>query len=146
MVRTSRRFVFGLLSAVLLSGAASVAMAADVNLAASLSAKNEVPPNASAGTGSLTATFNPDTKVLTYSVTYEGLTGPAKAAHFHGPAAQGANAGVVLPFTGSVESPIKGTATLTDAQAADLLAGKWYANVHTAANPGGEIRGQVTTK
>jgi opacity protein-like surface antigen len=144
MVHFSRRFVFGLLSAVLLG---SAAMAADVvNLGASLSAKNEVPPNGSGGTGSLSATFNPDTKVLTYSVTYEGLSGPAKAAHFHGPAAQGSNAGVVLPFVGSVESPIKGTATLTDAQATDLLAGKWYANVHTAANPGGEIRGQVTTK
>ncbi|MDB5424047.1 MAG: hypothetical protein JWQ29_1463, partial [Phenylobacterium sp.] len=41
-------------------------------------------------------------------------------------------------------SPIKGTATLTDAQIADLNAGKWYFNVHTAANPGGEIRGTVT--
>jgi hypothetical protein len=43
-----------------------------------------------------------------------------------------------------VASPIKGTATLTDAQAADLAAGKWYFNVHTEANKGGEIRGQVT--
>jgi hypothetical protein len=40
-------------------------------------------------------------------------------------------------------SPAKGTATLTDAQAADLQAGRWYINIHTAANRGGEIRGQV---
>ena len=62
---------------------------------------------------------------------------------FHGPAAAGAYAGVALGFTGSVESPIKGSATLTPAQASDLLAGKWYVNLHTAANPGGEVRGQV---
>jgi CHRD domain len=70
------------------------------------------------------------------------LTGPATAAHFHGPAAVGANAGVVVPFN-PVTSPITGKATLTDAQIADLETGKWYANVHTAANPGGEIRGQM---
>lgn len=144
MVHFSRRFVVGLLSAALLGGAA---LAADmVTLEASLSAKNEVPPNGSGGTGSLVATFNPVTKVLNYSLTYEGLTGPAKAGHFHGPAAMGANAGVVLPFVGSVDSPVKGTAVLTDAQATDLLDGKWYVNLHTAANPGGEIRGQVVPK
>ena len=52
-------------------------------------------------------------------------------------------AGVAVGVQGSVASPIKGTATLTDAQAADLAAGKWYFNVHTEANKGGEIRGQV---
>jgi len=39
---------------------------------------------------------------------------------------------------------VEGSAILTDAQAADMMAGKCYVNVHTAANPGGEIRGQVT--
>ncbi len=71
------------------------------------------------------------------------MTGPVTAGHFHGPAAAGANAGVVVPFAGSLASPITGSATLTDAQIADLKAGKWYVNLHTAANPGGEIRGQV---
>ena len=70
-------------------------------------------------------------------------TGPATGAHFHGPAMPGANAAVVVPFTGPIASPITGTATLTDAQIADLSAGRWYINIHTAANPGGEIRGQV---
>lgn len=71
-----------------------------------------------------------------------GLSGPATAAHFHGPASAGANAGVVVPFANAA-SPIEGQATITAAQAADLMAGRWYANIHTAANPGGEIRGQM---
>jgi hypothetical protein len=76
-------------------------------------------------------------------VSYSGFTGPATAAHFHGPAASGANAGVVVPVQGALPSPIKGTATLTDAQAADLTSGEWYFNIHTEANKAGEIRGQV---
>jgi hypothetical protein len=93
------------------------------------------------GSGELTAML--DGKTFTYSASYKDLTGPVTAAHFHGPASPGGNAGPVVPATAS-PSPIKGTATLTDAQIADLNAGKWYFNVHTAANPGGEIRGTVT--
>jgi CHRD domain len=93
------------------------------------------------GSGAVQAML--DGKTLTYSASYKDLTGPVVAAHFHGPAAPGANAPPVVPAVPSA-SPIKGTATLTDAQIADLNAGKWYFNVHTAANPGGEIRGQVT--
>lgn len=86
-------------------------------------------------------------KKFTYSVTYKGLSGPATAAHFHGPADPGANAPPVVPIpSDKLASPIKGDATLTDAQAADLAAGKWYFNVHTAAHGPGEIRGQVTKK
>lgn len=96
----------------------------------------------SAGKGTGVFTFDPATKALGYTVTYEGLSGPAMAAHIHGPAEAGANAGVVVPFA-SAASPITGTATLTDAQAAELMAGKYYVNVHTAANRGGEIRGQI---
>jgi hypothetical protein len=81
--------------------------------------------------------------MLTWTVTYEGLTGPATAAHFHGPAAAGANAPPVVPIKGNLASPITGSATLTDAQAADLSAGNWYFNVHTAKYPDGEIRGQL---
>ena len=44
---------------------------------------------------------------------------------------------------GGMEQVIEGTATLNDTQVADLLAGKWYANIHTAANPGGELRGNM---
>ena len=109
---------------------------------ATLSAAAEVPSNASPGTGTLEATFDKGSNVLKWRVSYSGLTGAATMAHFHGPALPGANAGVAVPFP-SAASPAEGSATLTPAQLADLMAGKWYVNVHTAQNPGGEIRGQV---
>ena len=116
-------------------------MMAPGDMAATLSPASEVPPKASSGSG--TAKINLSGNTLTWTVTYSGMSGPVTAGHFHGPAAAGANAGVVVPFAGSLASPITGSATLTDAQIADLKAGKWYVNLHTAANPGGEIRGQV---
>ena len=114
-----------------------------VKLSGQLSGMNEIPSNPSMGKGTVDAMFNKETNELTWTVTYAGLSGPASAAHFHGPALADANAGVVLGFKGSVESPIKGMATLTPQQANDLLAGKWYVNIHTKANPGGEVRAQV---
>jgi hypothetical protein len=138
------RIGLGVLALTALMITAPIAFAETVNLKASLKASDSVPPNNSNGTGSLQATYDTADKQLTYTVTYSGLTGNATAAHFHGPADPGKTAGVVVPVQGSVASPIKGTAALTDAQAADLLAGKWYFNVHTEANKPGEIRGQVT--
>ena len=88
--------------------------------------------------------YDAASKKLSWKVTYSGLSGPATAAHFHGPAEAGKNAGVAVAIPNATTSPVEGSATLTDAQAADLLAGKLYVNIHTAANPGGEIRGQVT--
>ncbi len=126
----------------LLMVAAAPARAEVVKLQAELKGSNEVPPNNSSGSGKAEAAFDTQTKVLTYTVTFADLTGPAMGAHFHGPGEAGKNAGIALPFK-TVQSPIQGSATLTDAQAADLLAGKWYANIHTAANPGGELRGQM---
>ena len=104
----------------------------------------EVPPVAGAGKGNGTFTLNPTTKELSWNVTYSGLSGDATAAHIHGPAAPGANGGVAINLApNGAKSPITGKATLTDAQVADLAAGKYYMNVHTAANKGGEIRGQI---
>jgi hypothetical protein len=111
---------------------------------AMLDGKSEVPPNASAGTGTADITYDPATKKLSWKLTYSGLTGPATAAHFHGPAESGKNAGVAVAIPNATSSPAEGSATLTEAQASDLEAGKYYVNIHTAANPGGEIRGQVT--
>src|SRR5690242_10179639 len=125
-----------------LSNFATPARAEVVKLQAEMKGSNEVPPNTSPGSGKAEATFDTSTKLLTWTVTYANLTGPVMGAHFHGPSEAGKNAGIALPFK-TVESPIQGSATLTDNQAADLLAGKWYANIHTAANPGGELRGQM---
>lgn len=125
---------------------AASASADATRLSAPLSGKEEVPPVSVSATGSAEATLNPQTKVLTWTVTYSGLTGAASGAHFHGPALTGANAGVAVPVTANLASPITGSATLSETQAADLLAGKWYFNVHTAAHPNGEIRGQLSVQ
>ena len=130
-------------AALLALGLAAPAFAATMPFHATMDTATEVPAKTGPGKGEAHATLDTVTKQLTYDVTFSGLSGPATAAHFHGPADKGANAGVVVPFTAPVASPYHGTATLTDAQIADLEAGKWYVNVHTAANPGGEIRGQV---
>ena len=120
----------------------TAARAEMVTLKADLKGSNEVPPNSSPASGKAEATLNTETKVLTWTVTFKDLSGPPVGAHFHGPGEPGKNAGIVLPFR-TLESPIQGTATLTDTQIGDLLAGKWYANIHTAANPGGELRGNM---
>jgi hypothetical protein len=111
---------------------------------ATLDGKSSVPANTSAGKGAADLDYDTASKKLSWKITYSGLSGPATAAHFHGPAAAGANAGVAVAIPNAGTSPVEGSATLTDAQAADLMGGKYYINVHTAANPGGEIRGQVT--
>ena len=139
LIRTA---VAGLATAALLS-LAPAAFAQAVNYKADLTGAAQVPPNAAKGTGTLQATYDPASKKLSYTVNYKDLSGPVTAAHFHGPAAAGANAGVAVPAAAPLTSPIKGEATLTDAQAADLQNGLWYINIHTAANRGGEIRGQV---
>lgn len=124
---------------------AAPSIAAPVSLKADLKASEEVPPNDSKGTGAVEITYDSATKMLTWKGSYSGLTGPATAAHFHGPAEPGKNAGVVLPvFQGpTAKSPFEGSKALTDTQAADLMAGRWYFNIHTDANKAGEIRGQV---
>ena len=111
---------------------------------ATLDGASEVPPTTSAGKGTADINYDAATKKLTWKLTYSGLSGPPTAAHFHGPAEAGKNAAVAVAIPGATASPAEGSATLTDAQAADLMAGKYYVNVHTAANPAGEIRGQVT--
>ena len=121
---------------------AGAAQAETMNLKADLTAAQETPPTSSPGTGTLKGTYDTTTKKLTWTVTYSGLTGPATAAHFHGPAPAGKSAPVAVPSP-NIKSPIDGSATLTDAQAKELMDGNMYFNVHTDANKGGEIRGQV---
>lgn len=135
-----------ILRAALLTGAAlfaGSAFAQPLSVQAQLAANAETPPNASKGTGKLTGTFDPESRKLSYDVTYSDLTGPATMAHFHAPAPVGKTSGVEIPIKGSVASPIKGEATLTTDQARNLTEGMTYFNIHTDANKAGEIRGQV---
>ncbi|WP_175970834.1 CHRD domain-containing protein [Burkholderia sp. BCC0322] len=135
-----------LLQVALLAGvlAAGSAAAETVRLTANLQPSSEVPPTATKGSGDVEATYDTATRMLQWKVTYEHLTGPATAAHFHGPAPVGQNAGVQVPIPkDELASPIKGSKELTDAQVTDLMGGKWYFNVHTKEHPSGEIRGQV---
>ena len=120
----------------------SPSMAAMVNFTAEMNAASEVPPNSSKATGTVTAIYDTSSKKLTWKGSYKDLTGPATAAHFHGPAPSGKNAGVMVPINPH-DATFDGSATLNDAQAKALMDGDLYVNVHTAANPGGEIRGQL---
>jgi CHRD domain len=125
--------------------ATGVAFADQIVYKANLQPSSEVPPTTSKGSGDVKATLDTSTKLLKYTVSYQGLTGPATVAHFHGPAPVGQNAGVQVPVTvpSAPQGNVAGEATLTDEQMNDLETGKWYFNVHTAQNKGGEIRGQV---
>jgi hypothetical protein len=120
------------------------AMAETMNFKAELTGAGEVPPVNTPGKGSVTATYDTATKRLTWKGTVSGLTGEATAAHFHGPGEPGKNAAVLVPSPGVKTGSFEGSATLTDDQARLVTAGQTYFNIHTAANPQGEVRGQVT--
>lgn len=115
-----------------------------IHLGATLSGRQEVPPDNSKGTGTLTGTYDTLTRKLNWSVSYSDLTGTPVAAHFHGPALPGKNGPIEVPAPHADKNPIKGNAVLTAKQAKDLLSGKMYFNIHTKAHPAGEIRGQVS--
>jgi len=108
-------------------------------------------PVVTLGNGTLTGTYDDVTNALTWSGSFSGLTTGTNAAHFHGPAAPGVNAGIQVSMTGGsnvfplavTSGSFSGSATITDTQEADLLAGLWYVNIHTTMFPNGEIRGQV---
>lgn len=124
---------------------ASPSLADMMTFKATASGAQEVPPNDSKGTATVTATYNTADQMLTWQGTYSGLSGPAAAAHFH-KGAPGKNGGVVVPvFAGKTAgSPFKGSKKLTQDQAKDLMAGLLYLNIHTAAHKAGEVRGQLT--
>ncbi len=122
---------------------AGAAQAASIQYHAVLNGASEVPPVKTEGSGELFATLNTETRELSYTLTFSGLTGPATAAHFHGPAKSGVNATPVVTINLQGQGPIHATATLTEAQMKELMDGQWYVNVHTPTNKGGEIRGQV---
>jgi hypothetical protein len=126
---------------------AGLALAAPLSFTVALTGAQQVPPVPTTGKGTADLTYDPGTRVVTWSVTYSALSSPATMAHFHGPAGPKNNAPVLIWLTkkgGPVSSPITGQATLTPAQAQQFMSGDWYINVHTKDHPAGEIRGQVT--
>lgn len=152
----SRLMILGVIG--LLALTAPTALAANPPTAAfggALSGAQEVPAVATAATGEATVVISADNSTIWYVVNYSGLSGTLAAAHIHVGAA-GANGGVILPLVASA-SPMVGTLTATNFAAsgavttfaeavAAIKAGGTYINLHTAANPGGEIRGQVLAK
>jgi hypothetical protein len=139
----SRSIYAGLGLAVIALFATSPAAAQNVNYSAELTGAAQVPPVTTEATGNVRASFGQTSKRLVYTITYSGLSGPATAAHFHGPAAADATAPPVIPIEGDLTSPISGNIILTDEQIGMLEGDQLYFNIHTAANPGGEIRGQI---
>jgi hypothetical protein len=135
------------LSALFTGGwAATLAQAAPVSFTVPLSGGEQSPAVTTKGTGTAELTYDPASHVVTWSISYSGLSGPATMAHFHGPAGPGANAPVTIWLSkqgAPVSSPIRGEATLSQAQAEQFAAGQWYVNIHTQDHPAGEIRGQV---
>jgi hypothetical protein len=125
---------------VALAGAAS---AATVKFHATLSAASEVPPSKSTGSGEADATLDTDTHELTYNVTFSGFSSDVTAAHIHGPAPAGKNAGVVVGLGTTPKSPLHGTVKLSPEMQQQLEQGNLYVNVHTKNNPSGAVRGQL---
>lgn len=141
----SRRTLLALVP-VAWAGSIPAAMAASMTFSVPLTGAQQVPPVTTSGSGTAKLTYDPSSKMLTWSVTYSGLSSTVTMAHFHGPAGEGKNAGVEIWISKKGEepsSPINGMATLTDAQAQQFMTGELYVNVHTKDHPAGEIRGQV---
>jgi hypothetical protein len=97
------------------------------------------------GTGTMTGSIDTNTNLLSWEISWSGLSGTETVMHFHGPALPNQNAGVQVDFgaISGTSSPSIGATNINDTQEADLLAGLWYVNIHTTIFPGGEIRGQV---
>ena len=133
------------LGALLLAVSAS-ATATTYDLVAHLDGSQEVPPVDTDATGFAALTYDDVTNLLAWDIAWTPLESGEIAMHFHGPAPPGQNTGIQLDIgaISGLSSPSIGSATITDEQEADLLAGLWYINIHSNAFQGGEIRGQVT--
>ncbi|MQR98195.1 CHRD domain-containing protein, partial [Gluconobacter aidae] len=95
--------------------------------------------------GSASAMLDTTKNTLTYRFEDNGLSGPVTAAHLHGPAADGQDAGVLAPISGPYTTRMTGTLQLTPEQVKEVQAGQSYINLHTEKYPDGEARAQLTT-
>ena len=144
-------FAFSRRSALSLALVAGLVRTGAVNAASQsftvpLTGTQSVPPVDTSGTGTANISYDPATRVITWEISYSGLSSPTTMAHFHGPAKKGENAAPVIWLTVQGKpptNPITGSATLTPEQAQQFSGGEWYVNVHTESHPAGEIRGQV---
>jgi hypothetical protein len=93
--------------------------------------------------GSLTADYSPSRRLLSWRLSYSGLSSPITWAEFRGPDIEGADSAIVSINTQIEGNPHPGGATLTDRQAADLVAGRWYVVIKTEKYPGGELKGAL---
>ena len=118
----------------------SPAFAEMVQMKADLKSSEEVPPNDSPGKGTAEVTLDTDANKVSWRITQEGLTGDPTAAHFHGPAQVGENAGPIVDISANLS---EGSVDVTAEQLEMIRSGQTYLNVHTAQYPDGEIRGQV---
>jgi hypothetical protein len=121
--------------------AGGAAMAKTVMLGGSFATENGAK---TMPTGDVKAELNTKTGALSYTIVYGGLSGDVEAAHFHGPAPMDKDAGVLVPIPGPYHSGMTGHAKVTPAEVKDLEAGMTYVNLHTAAEPMGEARAQIT--
>lgn len=119
-----------------------LATADEIKFVFPLSGDQVVPAVATQAVGIGEVTLDTDSLALSWIITYKGLMGTPRAAHFHGPAARGVNAGVRLGFA-DPKSPIEGKQVISKEFAKEIIAGLWYVNIHSDLYPSGEIRGQV---
>jgi len=144
-IPVSRRVAILTLCLTGIAASAVTSKAAAETFKVALAGAQQVPPIETSGSGTADLTYDPATRMLTWSVSYSGLSSPVTMAHFHA-AGAGKNGPVAIWISKKgepVASPIKGEATLTPEQAQQFAAGDWYINVHTQEHPAGEIRGQA---
>lgn len=97
--------------------------------------------SASTASGSLTANYSPSRRLLSWRLSYRNLSGPITWAEFRGPDIEGTDSAIVSINTQIEGNPHPGGATLTDRQAADLIAGRWSVVIKTEKYPDGELKG-----
>jgi len=166
MAKTKLVCVLGACISIMIGCEESTSVAGSTQYSAALNGANEKPTaTTSTGTGFFSASLHPTNNTLSYNLTWTGLTGAINGAHIHGPADANGVANVLVNFQALPAGSTNGTITTGAAGAASgnldlnqavitagvsgdslkklLVAGQLYVNVHTVANSGGEIRGQI---